>query len=186
MNDFVPSIGSRIHRQPLVPVRSGSSSPRIASSGKVGGNPLAQQLLRAAVSDRHRRRIGLPLDRQPVALKILERQSPRLASCRQANLQTGVQFFRIQTHIAKLLRPRRPAKRRTVEVQLSGRCRTLKRELQRSGTESQRSSEGKGMHRLDPTCAVSRDAGNLAPIAVAAAGRFSYDSAAFSGAGGAA
>ena len=34
MKDFVPSIGSTIQRNPLVPDRSGNSSPRMASSGK--------------------------------------------------------------------------------------------------------------------------------------------------------
>ena len=74
----MPSTGSRIQRQaapgePVEPVL-------FAQDGVIGEPPLdarAQQLLGAAIGDRHRREIGLGLDLDP-GLVVRQGRAPRL------------------------------------------------------------------------------------------------------------
>ena len=92
MNDFVPSIGSRIQRNPLVPARSGNSSPRMASSGK----PALMRARSNASASRSAMVTGESSAFSSTA-RSLARSSrasiARLSHCGQGQFQAGAQFW---------------------------------------------------------------------------------------------
>ena len=71
---MVPSIGSTIQRRPLSGASEAPySSPTMASSGRICGQPVAQGPLDRRVGLAHRRQVGLGLDHQVGGAEALER-----------------------------------------------------------------------------------------------------------------